>query len=396
MSARAGARRGPRLALPARLRPDPVRAPLYLGGFLGPFGGGMLTPLIPAVADGLDVSESLVALAITAYMIPFASLQLVSGTVAERVGAGRVVRLGYAGFGAAAVLSAAAPGIEAFIAGRVLMGVANAFLSPILLAGLSTTVGREQLGRAVGTFAAVQTAGITLAPALGGALGELSWRLAFVVVAVVSGLLALRTPPLAPAEPGSRASLRALADPWLALLSATALLGYLGFTSIGVVAVLAVSREFGVGTGLGGLIIASYGLGGVLLGRFAGGVVDRAGRPQTALAGTAACAAGVLGLAFAPTAWAFALVYLAIGCAGAFAWSGLNTIAVESFPRNRAGATSAFSAFKFVGVAIAPALYVPLLDRDEHLPFAVAAGVALGCALLVLPWLGRYRRQAVV
>ena len=75
--------------------------PLYTGGFLGPFGGAMLIALIPNVAEGLDTSLALVAGAITAYMVPFAALQLVSGTLASRLGPRRVVRAGY--------LSTAAP-----------------------------------------------------------------------------------------------------------------------------------------------------------------------------------------------------------------------------------------------------------------------------------------------
>jgi MFS family permease len=85
------------------------------------------------------------------------------------------------------------------------------------------------------------------------------------------------------------------------------------------------------------------------------------------------------------------LLYFAIGSGSAFAWAGLNTIAVESFPENRAGAVSVYSAFKFVGVAIAPVLYVPLFEDDSSLPFLVAAGFAAGFAALVLPWLARYR-----
>jgi MFS transporter, ACDE family, multidrug resistance protein len=151
------------------------------------------------------------------------------------------------------------------------------------------------------------------------------------------------------------------------------------------------AEEFGLGPGARGLLVAGYGIGGVAFGRYAGGVVDRVGRPATALGGALACAALVLGLAFAPSAWSLALLWLAVGCAGTFVWAGLNTIAVESFPDNRAGAVSVYSAFKFVGVAIAPVLYVPLFEDDPGLPFLVAAGFAVGFAVFVLPWLARYR-----
>ncbi|HEX2110805.1 MAG TPA: MFS transporter [Gaiellaceae bacterium] len=367
--------------------------PLYAGGFLGPFGGAMLVALIPNVAAGLGTSLTLVAAAITTYMIPFAALQLVSGTVAERLGARRVVRTAYLVYGAAALVCALAPEIWTFLGARAVMGAANAFLSPILLAALSEVVAPEVLGRTVGTFAAWQTAGFMLAPALGGALGEVSWRLAFVMVTLAALALALPSRTLGTFE-GARASeatLRALFNRWIALLSAKAILGYLGFTAIGFVLVLVAADEFGLGSGARGLLVAGYGLGGILLGRFAGSIVDRAGRPSTALAGTLACTAGVLGLAFAPSVWSLALVWLAVGCAATFVWAGLNTIAVESFPQNRAGATSAYSAFKFLGIAVGPLVYVPLFHVDTRAPFFVAAVFSLTLAALVVPWFARYR-----
>jgi MFS family permease len=367
--------------------------PLYAGGFLGPFGGGMLAALIPSVADGLDTSLTLVAAAITAYMVPFAALQLVSGTLAERLGPRRVVRTGYVLYGAAALACAFAPEIWSFISARAVMGAANAFLSPILLAALSEVVAPEVLGRSVGTFAASQTAGITLAPALGGALGEVSWRLAFVLVGAVAFLLAVPRRSLGGFEraPGGGATLRSLLNRWISLLAAQAMLGYLGFTAIGFVLVLVAAEEFGLGPGTRGLLIAGYGVGGILFGRYAGTVVDRFGRPSTPLAGSIVCAGGVLGLYFAGSVWSLALVYFGVGCASAFVWAGLNTIAVESFPQNRAGATSAYSAFKFAGVAVAPLIYVPIFHVDTRAPFLLAAGFSALLAVLLLPWFARYR-----
>ena len=370
-----------------------VTLPLYAGGFLGPFGGAMLVALIPNVADGLDTSIGLVAAAITSYMIPFATLQLFSGTISERLGRRRVVRAAYLAFGLAALLCAFAPEIWSFLGARALMGAANAFLSPILLAALSEVVAPDVLGRTVGTFAAWQTAGFTLAPAIGGLLGEVSWRLAFVAVAVAAVALALPRESLGSGETAvaTGATLRSLVNRWIALLSAKALLGYLGFTSIGFVLVLVAAREFGLGSAARGLLVAGYGVGGIALGRYAGSIVDRAGRPSTALVGTLACGTGVLALVFAPAVWMLALVWIAIGCAASFVWAGLNTIAVESFPQNRAGATSAYSAFKFAGVALGPLVYVPLFELNTRAPFVLAAGLSVLLALLVVPWFARYR-----
>jgi len=351
----------------------------------------MLVALIPNVAAGLDTSVGLVASAITAYMVPFATLQLFSGTLAERLGPGRVVRTAYVVFGAAGLLCALAPEIWSFIAGRALMGASNAFLTPILLAALSEAVPAAVLGRSVGTFAAVQVAGLSLAPVLGGALGEISWRLAFGLVAVVAFALALHRVDVHSRAGAPRASLRDLLDRWIGLLSAAAMTGYLGFTAIGFVVALVVSQDFGLGSAASGLVVAAYGVGGILFGRYAGTVADRAGRPATALGGTLVCAAGVAGIAFAPTAWSIALVFFVVGCASAFVWAGLNTIAVEAFPDNRTGVVSAYSAFKFVGVAAAPLVYVPLVESHASLAFLLAAAFSALTAVLVLPWFRRYR-----
>ena len=180
----------------------------------------MLIALIPNVAEGLNTSLALVAGAITAYMVPFAALQLVSGTLASRLGPRRVVRASYLVYGCAALVCAFSPSIWVFLGGRALMGAANAFLSPILLAALSEVVAPEVLGRSVGTFAAWQAAGVTFAPAIGGALGEVSWRLAFVLVAVVSTVLALPRRSLGAIEQDARGEggFRSLANRWIALL----------------------------------------------------------------------------------------------------------------------------------------------------------------------------------
>src|SRR3954453_343693 len=150
--------------------------PLYVGGFLGPFGGAVLAVLIPQLRDAFDASTGTIAAAIPAYLVPFAALQLVSGTIGERLGRRRVVRTGYVVYAIACVAAALAPDVGLFIGARAVAGGANAFLTPLLLAGLADMT-ETGLGRAVGTFAAVQTAAVALSPLCGG----LGWRWAFLV-----------------------------------------------------------------------------------------------------------------------------------------------------------------------------------------------------------------------
>ena len=175
--------------------------PLYVGGFLGPFGGGVIAVLIPQLRDAFDASTGAVAAAVPAYLVPFAVLSLASGTIGERLGRARVVRAGYVAYAVASLAAALSPGIGVFLALRAAQGAANAFLSPLLLAGLADVTPPERLGRSVGTFAAVQTAAVAVSPLCGGLLGAADWRLAFLAPAGVAVALACRR-----RRPGARRS----------------------------------------------------------------------------------------------------------------------------------------------------------------------------------------------
>ena len=258
--------------------------PFYIGGFLGPFGGGVVAVLVPQLRDAFDATTAGVAASIPAYLVPFAALQLVSGTLGERLGRRRVVRTGYIVYAFLSVLAAFVPTLGAFLVVRALQGCANAFLTPLLLAGLADEVPPRQIGRAVGTFAAVQTSAVALAPLGGGALGALDWRLAFVSQAVVAVGLALMPPDDGTARE-ELPSLRTVFTRRVGLLSAASFTGYAGITGVGFLVAVLAADEFGLGSVMRGVLLAGFGVAGILLGRAAGNWVDRYGRVPVACVG---------------------------------------------------------------------------------------------------------------
>jgi MFS family permease len=362
--------------------------PLYVGGFLGPFGGAILAVLIPELETALHASEAAVTAAIPAYLVPFAVLQLVSGTVGERLGTHRVVRAAYIAYAAFCLLAAAAPGIGVFLLARALQGAANAFLTPLLLAGLADITPPRRLGRAVGTFAAVQTAAIAFSPLAGGAAAEIDWRVAFIVPAVVAVLLAMVPPPAR--SPGERpvARFAAVLTTRVGLLSAAGFAGYAGVTGIGFLVALRADDAFGLEPSVRGLLLATFGAAGMIVGIPAGQAVDRYGRLRISVLGSLICAGIVTELGAAGDPWLLAGLWLAAGAGSALVWAGLNTVAVEEVPENRAGATSVFSAFKFAGNAAAPLLWVPLYHLDARAAFA-GAGIMTGAVAAFTMALGR-------
>ncbi|MDA0178933.1 MFS transporter [Solirubrobacter phytolaccae] len=358
--------------------------PFYIGGFLGPFGGGVVAVLVPQLRDAFDATTAEIAATIPAYLVPFAVLQLVSGTVGERLGRRRVVRTAYIAYALLSLAAAFAPSLESFLVIRALQGSANAFLTPLLLAGLADLVPPGQIGRAVGTFAAVQTAAIALAPLGGGALGALDWRFAFLSQVVVALALAAFPPPDAQ-QRDTPVRLREAFTRRVGLLSGAAFTGYAGVTGIGFLVAVEAADEFGLGSIARGVLLAGFGVAGMLLGRAAGDAVDRFGRTPVIYAGLAICAVLVATLGFAPSAVALGALWFVIGLGSALMWAGINVLTVEAVPGNRAGGTSVVSAFKFAGNAAAPLMWLPLYHADPRLGFLGAGILAAVAGLFIAP-----------
>jgi len=316
-----------------------ARAALYLGGFLGPFGGGVLVVLIPELQRAFDASAAEVTAGLTAYLLPFAALQLVSGTIGERVGQSRTIRWAYVAYALSSFGAAAAPSIAPFLVMRALQGSSNAFTTPLLLATLAEATSTARLGRSMGTFAAVQTSGMVMAPLCGGLIGAIDPRLAFAVPGFVGLMLAAA--PLPGAARAARSVPVRLRDAFNRRSTTVATAGFLAFLAINGIAFLVALRaadKFGLGTTERGLLLAGFGLSGMIAGRPAGGLVDRSGPRPVVIGGALVCAVMVAALGVAGSVAAMAAAWLAAGAGSAFIWAGLNTLAVQSAPENRGGA----------------------------------------------------------
>lgn len=364
-----------------------TRVALYAGGFIGPFGGGMVTVLIPELRDAFDVSSSAASVALTAYLVPFAALQLVSGTLGERFGRARATRIAFVVYALASLWAAVAGAFAPFLVARALQGAANPFTTPLVLAALADATPEAALGRTMGTFAAVQTAGVVGAPLVGGLAGALDYRLAFVAAAVAALILAWMSPggggaARRHARPERARFVEAL-TPRTRWTAAAAFLAYLGVTGLGVVVSLRAGDAFGLGPTERGLLLAGFGAAGVVAGRPAGGLTDRRGAVGVAVAGAAACVVLVPLLGIVDRWEGLALVWLVTGVASALLWAGLNVLTVGAAPANRGGAVSLIGAFKFAGNALAPVSWLALYDTSAELAFAGAGGVCVVMAAAV-------------
>jgi len=341
---------------------------VYIGAALGPLGGGVVAPVLPQIGESLGVSAHSAALSLTVYLVPFAVLQLVSGTLGERWGRRNTVLAAYLLYLIASLGCALAPDLTVLLVMRGLQGLANAFTSPLLLAGLADMVPSSRLSRSVGLVASCQAAGQSFAPLIGGFAAVVSWRWAFGAVAVASAVLALAPPPGA-ARPGAESPRwRPLLSTRMGLLSAAAMASYLGATSLAFLVALYAEDHLRLPPELTGL---------ALLG-FWGGLLDRLGArwcgavASVVTAGFVAC----VGLIHAP--WLLALCWTAAGAGASMLTVALQNLTLRAVPGNRGGALSAVSAFRFTGSALAPVAWLPL-----YYAHPVAAFVAAGASVLV-------------
>ncbi|MBV9920218.1 MAG: MFS transporter [Pseudonocardia sp.] len=360
-------------------------AGLYAGAFIGPFGGGVTVAMLPELGASYGVSSADVAVSVTAYLLPFAALQVVSGTLGERWGRLRTVRIAYVAYTAASLLCALAPTLTLFLGARALQGVANAFTTPLLFAALASSVAPERLGRALGWFGSSQAAGQTFAPLIGGVAAEVDWRWAFAVSAVVSALLALVGIPGPHERPAQAPRLRAAWRSDVLRVGVVAAVGWGCVSGLSFLVALRLEDVFGLSSGQRGLVLTGLGVAGIATARLVGAGADRVGPQRSVLLGAAAGIVVLVGVGLAPTVGLVAAAWALGGIATQLVLVGVNLLVLRSSPVNRGGSMSLVQAIRFGGGSLAPVAFTPVYDATMAGAFLLAAALVAVVIPVALP-----------
>ncbi|WP_231386883.1 MFS transporter [Nocardia sp. BMG111209] len=151
---------------------------------------------LPAIAADLGTGLSGLQWVIDGYALALAALLLVSGSLADRLGAKPVYLAGLALFAVASLACGIAQSSAVLVASRVVQGVGGAAMLATTLSLLHLTYTGRDRGIAFGAWGAVAGAAAGIGVVLGGALTDLlSWRWIFFVnlpiAAVAIGLSAV-------------------------------------------------------------------------------------------------------------------------------------------------------------------------------------------------------------
>ncbi len=136
---------------------------------------------LPSIRRDLHASLSGLQWTIDAYVIVLASLLLLSGSTADRLGRRRIFETGLVVFAAGSLLCSLAPTLGWLIAARALQGVGGSMLNPVAMSIITNvfTDPRER-ARAIGAWGAVVGISLALGPVVGGALTQtVGWRAIF-------------------------------------------------------------------------------------------------------------------------------------------------------------------------------------------------------------------------
>ncbi|HEY2175008.1 MAG TPA: MFS transporter [Mycobacteriales bacterium] len=149
------------------------------------------TTTLAATAAGLHAGSVAQIWMFTGTPVGLAALLLTAGSLADARGRRRVFGAGAVLLAMSSVLAAAAPDTAAFLAGRVLQGVASAAL---LTAGLGLIAAAYPAGlhriRATGIWGAMVGAGIALGPVYAAVLSDAAgWRAIYWGLAILSGVV---------------------------------------------------------------------------------------------------------------------------------------------------------------------------------------------------------------
>ncbi|MEM7438121.1 MAG: MFS transporter [Pseudomonadota bacterium] len=265
-------------------------------------GGLAVIGLLLPMREGLGVSSSEVAFLLAVFSITYAVaaplLQVAVGDWDRR----RLLVIGLGIISAGALLTGVAQNYSTALIARMMVGVGAGLVGPMASAAGAALVPESRRGAALGYVLAGMTLATVFGVPMAAWLGDLvGWRAAFFIIGTFIALNAAAVWVFVPAHPpGERASLRAIADVLTDRVLAPAvsvtcwqMAGQ--FTTYSVIAVYMTER-FGLPPAWLPVVLAAFGIGGVLGNFLAARFVDQLGTDRVITLSLLGTLASVIGL----------------------------------------------------------------------------------------------------
>lgn len=319
--------------------------------------------VLPLVAADMNVDASSASLAISAATAGLALSVLPWSLVADRIGRIRSMRIALVLAVGIGLLVPWVPWFEAFIALRVLEGIALGGIPGVAVAYLSEEVSKKAAAIAAGTYVSGTTIGGLLGRIVAAPIADaFDWRIGTFAVAVLAAVAAVVFFVVTPEPQGFvvkrvspssvfRATAAHMKNPRMLMIYGQAFLLMGGFvTMYNYLTFRLETPPFLLPVGLASLLFLAY-LAGTVTSRIAGGQVMRFGRKPVLLVSIAVMIAGVLmTLAYSLPFIILGLVILTGGFFGAHSvasgWAGARA------EENRSQSTSLYNFWYYAGSSV--------------------------------------------
>ncbi|WP_327262389.1 MFS transporter [Streptomyces sp. NBC_01232] len=143
----------------------------------------VLNVALPSMRRELDASVSGLQWSIDAYTLVLASLLMLAGSTADRIGRRKVFVAGLVAFTVGSLLCSLAPSLDWLIVFRMVQAVGGAMLNPVAMSIITNTfTDPAERARAIGVWGAVGGISMAAGPLIGGVLVDsVGWRSIFLI-----------------------------------------------------------------------------------------------------------------------------------------------------------------------------------------------------------------------
>ena len=355
-------------------------------------GISSIMPMIPKLAETFAVPHTTASLIITAFTLPGIIFAPLAGVLADRFGRRIVLVTSLLCFCLSGAACTFAPNFTTLIILRFLQGMGAAPLGVLNTTILADVYSGRDVSRYVGYNMAILNVCTALYPTVGGILGDMNWRYAFLLplLSLPALIVALRTPL---ANPATESSLRAYLSDAGHVLSDRRILALLAMTGITFtmmygplitcVPVLG-HHSFGASPGrIGGTMLFSS-VGAAVTALFLGRLLGRFGPLRLLLCSQALYVIALIALPEMPGLWWTTGPILLFGIAQGLNIPNVQTQLLEAAPPARRAAVMAVNGMLLrLGQTIGPIIFSSVILWGG-IPAGFHAGLALALALSVL------------
>ena len=360
---------------------------------VGPLNLNAVLVMLGSIANDFAVNPTEVLIAIPAFMIPFAFLQLFTGGLSDVKGRIPVIIVGLLIFACGMFIAAFSTSLEMFALAGILGGSGFAFVNPVLIALITDMIPPSEIPKKMGLIGGIANISSGIGPLIAGQIVAFGWRYFYILFLVITliGLpimaLAKRPPYTIHSETGMRLLVTSYSEELrrsiVIIMMFSSFMIFLPYSGILVWTSRALTGVYD--PTIVSLLLLSAGIVGFTTGVSIGHIIRKLGITKTIFLGITALITGILILLLAgdiTLADRLILVMIALPIAG-IAGGSLNSIVLQYSqrisPKRRGVLAGLVTAAQFIGAAIVPTIYQPFFNISISMVY-----LAILCASIIL------------